>query len=207
MAPGSGERRPGRSSIGCARAGRRSRARAERVRGRRRHATSAPPASRRVGTHETRLLVAAAQAAWLAGDEHRTLSLLDDAQTHVPAQPIAARIDHLRGQVAMRRGPVMDGYPLIVDAAGQIAEADPEMAVVMLAQAVHGCFYAGDTPAMIAAAESAVALASGLGLAPRDVLCRYGARHGDGCGRPRRDRRRLGPQGGGDPRGVRRAAR
>ena len=107
-----------------------------------------------------RLLFAAAEAAWLAGDAHRTLALLDDAQVHVPAPSIAARIDHLRGQVAMRRGPVMDGYPLIVGAAEQIAEADPELAVVMLAEAVHGCFYAGDTPAMIAAADRAVTLAT-----------------------------------------------
>ena len=63
----------------------------------------------------------------------------------------------------MRCGPVMDGYPLIVGAAAQIADADPELAVVMLAQAVHGCLYAGDTPAMIAAAERAVALANGQG--------------------------------------------
>ena len=108
-----------------------------------------------------RLLFAAADAAWLAGDAQRTLALLDDAQTHVAAPAVAARIDHLRGQVAMRCGPVTDGYPLIVGAAAQIADADPELAVVMLAQAVHGCFYTGETPAMIAAAERAVALASG----------------------------------------------
>ena len=108
-----------------------------------------------------RLLFAAAEAAWLAGDGQRTLALLDEAQTQSAAPAIAARIDYLRGQVAMRCGPVMDGYPLIVGAAAQIAEDDPELAVVMLAQAVHGCFYTGDTPAMIAAAERAVALASG----------------------------------------------
>ncbi len=108
-----------------------------------------------------RLLYAAAEATWLAGDAQRTLALLDAAQLHVAAPPVAARIDHLRGQVAMRRGPVMDGYQLIVGAAGQIADTDPELAVVMLAQAVHGCFYVGDTQAMIAAAERAVALANG----------------------------------------------
>src|SRR4029077_9202195 len=110
-----------------------------------------------------RLLLAAAEAAWLAGDVQRTLALLDDAQAHSAAPAISARIDHLRGQVAMRCGPVMDGYPLIVGAAAQIADADPELAVVMLAQAVHGCFYTGDMPAMIAAAERAVALANGQG--------------------------------------------
>lgn len=109
------------------------------------------------------LLLAAAETAWLAGDAERTLELLDDAQAHAAAPAVNARIDHLRGQVAMRCGPVMDGYPLIVGAAAQIADADPELAVVMLAQAVHGCLYAGDTPAMIAAAERAVALANGQG--------------------------------------------
>ncbi|HST56207.1 MAG TPA: AAA family ATPase [Solirubrobacteraceae bacterium] len=108
------------------------------------------------------LLVAAAEAAWLAGDAQRTLSLLDGAQAYAAAPTIAARSDHLRGQVAMRRGPVMDGFPLIVGAAERIAGADPGLAVVMLAEAVHGCLYAGDTAAMIAAAERAVALASRL---------------------------------------------
>jgi DNA-binding CsgD family transcriptional regulator len=107
------------------------------------------------------LLCAAAEAAWLAGDAPRTLALLDTAQLQVAAPIVAARVDHLRGQVAMRRGPVMDGYRLIVDAAEQIAGTDPELAVVMLAEAVQGCFYAGDTPAMVAAAERAVTLAGG----------------------------------------------
>jgi DNA-binding CsgD family transcriptional regulator len=107
-----------------------------------------------------RLLYAAAEAAWLAGDAQRTLVLLDAAQLHAAAPAIAARMNHLRGQVVMRRGPVMDGYRLIVGAAEQIAETDPELAVVMLAQAVHGCLYTGDARAMIAAADRALALAS-----------------------------------------------
>jgi DNA-binding CsgD family transcriptional regulator len=106
-----------------------------------------------------RLLLAGADAAWLAGDARRTLALLDEAQAQAGAPAIVARIDHLRGQVAMRCGPLQDGYPLIVGAAERIAEDDPELAVVMLAQAVQGCLYTGDTPAMTAAAERAVALA------------------------------------------------
>lgn len=109
------------------------------------------------------LLLAAANAAWLAGDAQRTLGLLDDAQAHDVAPAVKARIDHLRGQVAMRCGPVTDGYPLIVGAAEKIADADPELAVVMFAQAVRACFYTGNTPAMIAAAERAVSLADGHG--------------------------------------------
>jgi DNA-binding CsgD family transcriptional regulator len=109
------------------------------------------------------LLVAAARAAWLAGDVQRTVGLLDDAQAREPPATVMARIEHLRGQVATRCGPVTDGYPLIVGAAAKIADSDSELAVVMLAHAVQGCYYTGDTPAMIVAAERAVALADGRG--------------------------------------------
>jgi DNA-binding CsgD family transcriptional regulator len=107
------------------------------------------------------LLYAAADAAWLAGDAARTLSLLDDAEPHATAAPLAARIAFLRGQVAMRRGPVMDGYALVLAAAEQIADTDPELAVVWLAQAVHACMQAGDTRSMVSAAERTGALARG----------------------------------------------
>ena len=106
-----------------------------------------------------RLLFEAAEAAWLAGDARRTLALLDDDGLRAAGPGLSPRIDHLRGQVAMARGPVMDGYPLIVGAAAKIAQDDPELAVVMLAQAVHGAFYAGDTAAMISAAGRAIELA------------------------------------------------
>jgi DNA-binding CsgD family transcriptional regulator len=105
------------------------------------------------------LLVDAADTAMLAGDTPRTLELLDNAERHAATAALGARIGYLRGQVAMSRGPVMEGYRLIVAAAGLITETDPEQAVVMLAQAVFAGFYAGDTPAMVSAAERAVTLA------------------------------------------------
>jgi DNA-binding CsgD family transcriptional regulator len=108
-----------------------------------------------------RLLLAAAKAAWLAGDVQRTLALLDAVQSHGPTSMTAAGVDYLRGQVAMRCGPISDSYQLLVGAAARIAQTDPELAVVMLAQAVQGCFYTGDTPAMIEAAERAAELARG----------------------------------------------
>ena len=109
----------------------------------------------------SQLLLSAAKAAWLAGDARRTIALLDDAQTPGVTTEVGARINHLRGEVAIRCGPVRDGYPLLVGAAAQIAGYDPESAVVMLAQAVQGCLYTGDTPAMLTTAERASALASG----------------------------------------------
>jgi DNA-binding CsgD family transcriptional regulator len=106
-----------------------------------------------------RLLLAAAEVAWLAGDAQRTLGLLDDAQAHDSEPAFGARLDHLRGQVATRCGPVAHGYSLIVAAAAKMADVEPELAVVMFAEAVRACFCTGDTPAMIVAAEHAVSLA------------------------------------------------
>ena len=73
----------------------------------------------------------------------------------------------------------------------------------MLAEAVHGCFYAGDTPAMLAAAARAVALAAVAGHAPRDASSRRWRRasRSSRTGRARPAPRR-GPQRRRDPRGV-----
>lgn len=106
-----------------------------------------------------RMLFAAAESAWLSGDTDRTLARLDEADPDAGTAPLSARVDHLRGQVAVRQGPVMKGYPLIVGASGKLADSDPDAASLMLAQAVHACFYAGDTPAMVAAANRAMELA------------------------------------------------
>ncbi|MEA2428358.1 MAG: hypothetical protein QOF37_1986 [Thermoleophilaceae bacterium] len=108
-----------------------------------------------------RLLFEAADAAWLAGDSDGTVALLGGARSHAADHALTARIDQLRGYVAMRRGPVTEGYSLIVSAADEIAESDPEQAVVMLAEAVQGGACAGDTPTMLHAAGRAVALAEG----------------------------------------------
>jgi DNA-binding CsgD family transcriptional regulator len=109
-----------------------------------------------------RQLFAAADSATLAGMPSRALTLLDDAQPGDGDEVLSARIDYLRGQLTMRRGRVLDGYALIVAAAERLAQTDPEAAVVMLAEAVHGCFYAGATPQMVAAAERAGTLAAPL---------------------------------------------
>jgi DNA-binding CsgD family transcriptional regulator len=136
----------------------------ERARERSAYAVAAAAFERAAGLasaeeNRDRLLLAGADAAWLAGDAGRALALLDDARAHTPTAALMADIDHLRGQVALRRGPVTDGYALLVGAAAQIADTDPEQAVVILAEAAYGCFYTGDATAMMSAAERAVTLA------------------------------------------------
>jgi DNA-binding CsgD family transcriptional regulator len=102
-----------------------------------------------------RLLCEAADAAWLAGDMVRTSSLLDDARLQTGDPRLLARVDQLRGHLMLRRGPVVEGYPLLAEAAELVAGVEPERAVVMLAESVFGAFYAGHTSAMVAAAERA----------------------------------------------------
>jgi DNA-binding CsgD family transcriptional regulator len=103
------------------------------------------------------LLYRAADAAWLAGDIRATLARLDEVRA-TAGDPLSVRVDRLRAQVAMRLGPVMDGYALIVAAAERCADADPELATVMLAEAVLCAFYAGDPASMDVAARRAAEL-------------------------------------------------
>jgi DNA-binding CsgD family transcriptional regulator len=99
-----------------------------------------------------RLLYESAEAAWLGGQAERSRALLDEASL-LAGDP---RIESLRGEIAARRGPVMQGYALLVAAAER---AEPEEAVLMLAEAVDACLYSGATPQMLAAADRAAALA------------------------------------------------
>lgn len=109
------------------------------------------------------LLFRAADAASLAGEWSRTLALIENARLHAGDPVLVARIDQVWSLVALRQGPVIEGCRLLVDAAERVAQTDPELAVVMLAQSVLGGFYAGATSAMVSAAERAAALAQKAG--------------------------------------------
>ncbi len=105
------------------------------------------------------LLLEAADAARLAGHSRRALDLLDHARHPGADTPPLARIDRLRGQVVLRQGPVAEGYTLLAHAASEVLTTDPELAVEMLAEGALGCFYAGDTPTLLALARSAADIA------------------------------------------------
>ena len=105
----------------------------------------------------------AADAAWLSGQADRAISLLDDALPGEDDPSLALAVDHLRGQIMSRRGPVTEAQALLAEAAERAAASDPERAVVMLAQATMQSFYAGDTPAMVRTAGRATELAAGQG--------------------------------------------
>jgi DNA-binding CsgD family transcriptional regulator len=106
-----------------------------------------------------RLLYSSADAAWLGGLAERAAALLDQADRHVPAADLAIETQHLRGHIAVHRGPVTAGQQILLAAAERSAQIDPEQAVVMLAEAAYASFYAGDAGTMRLAAERAALIA------------------------------------------------
>jgi DNA-binding CsgD family transcriptional regulator/tetratricopeptide (TPR) repeat protein len=102
-----------------------------------------------------RLLFAAAETAWLAGRAESATELLAEAHDMGPDEELLAEVEHLRGLIATRRGPVMAGHAILLAAAERVAERNPELAVTMLADAVDAAFFAGDARAMARAARRA----------------------------------------------------
>jgi DNA-binding CsgD family transcriptional regulator len=103
----------------------------------------------------SRLVFAAAQAAWNAGSVSRALALVDEAHASTEDGAAVLDIDELAGHIAIRQGPVMRGHAILTRAAER---ADPERAVAMLAQAAGACFQAGDPAEMLTVAQRASAL-------------------------------------------------
>jgi DNA-binding CsgD family transcriptional regulator len=94
--------------------------------------------------HRGRLLTAAAEAAWLAGFADGAVELLEEARALVTDDERIVQIDSLRGHIATRRGPVMEGHGILVAAADRVSATDPDLAISLLADAVDACFFAGD---------------------------------------------------------------
>jgi DNA-binding CsgD family transcriptional regulator len=106
---------------------------------------------------QARLLYAAADAAWLGGLADRAEALLGKARRDA-AGDLLISIEQLRGHIVTRRGPVGEAQQILLAAADQAAQLDPDRAVVMLAEAVNASFYAGDAATMRQAASRAAAL-------------------------------------------------
>jgi DNA-binding CsgD family transcriptional regulator len=104
------------------------------------------------GERRAWLLWQAAEAGWLAGLTDRAVGLLDEARALAGDARTRIEVDRLAGHIATLRGPVMSGHAILTAAA---AQADPESAVAMLAEAASACFYAGNPAEMLAVAEKA----------------------------------------------------
>jgi DNA-binding CsgD family transcriptional regulator len=123
-------------------------------------AASAYERAAALSTDPAHLLHAAADASWLAGRPERAAVLVDQARGQVVDPQLAVQIEHLRGQIAARRGPVQEAFTILRDAAEQAARFDPELAVVMLAEATYQAFFAGDAAAMLETSRRATELAA-----------------------------------------------
>ena len=104
------------------------------------------------------LFLEAAEAGWLAGLADRAVTLLDEARAVTSDPVMLVEIAALAGHISIRRGPVMRGHAILTAAAER---ADPERAVLMLAEAASACFYAGNPAEMLAVAERARAVLPG----------------------------------------------
>jgi DNA-binding CsgD family transcriptional regulator len=102
---------------------------------------------------QARLLAAAAETLWLAGFADRAIVLLQESRALAVETDLLVQIDRLRGQIAARRGPVMEGYAILVAAAERVAPGAPDLAIGLLADAVDAGFYAGDVAAMLESAR------------------------------------------------------
>jgi DNA-binding CsgD family transcriptional regulator len=109
-------------------------------------------------SRKARLLYAAADAAWLGGLADRATSLLEEASRCATAPDLVVLVEHLRGHMATRRGPIAQAQEILMAAAEQAAPADPDRAAVMLAEAALAAFYAGDAAAMLRAAHRVAAV-------------------------------------------------
>ncbi len=115
------------------------------------------------------LLHAAAHAAWLGGAAERAEALVEEARALEPEGLLEAQIERLRGELRVRRGPVMEGHRVLVGAAELAAAAGaPELGAMILADAAAACFYAGE------AATMAATTARGLELLPSDPRVNVG---------------------------------
>jgi DNA-binding CsgD family transcriptional regulator len=95
------------------------------------------------GEHSRRL-VAAADAAWLAGQVDRTRALLDRSAPPAAASLTHARHAYVQGRLEVTAGDEEVGYRLLVEGAEAIASQHPDMAASMLLEATQGPWLARD---------------------------------------------------------------
>jgi DNA-binding CsgD family transcriptional regulator len=99
-------------------------------------------------------LAAAAEASLLAGLTDRAVELLDRALAAQPDPYLRAHIHELRGALETRAGSLEKAHSLLVNAAEEIEDLDPDRAVRLYADVVHVCFYRAQADAAMRAGEA-----------------------------------------------------
>ncbi|HJR38916.1 MAG TPA: LuxR C-terminal-related transcriptional regulator [Nocardioidaceae bacterium] len=91
-----------------------------------------------------RRFLAAADAAWLAGQADRAVALLEGATGLTADRTLLAGMEGLRGTIGMRAGSLEDARRTLRRAADLVRSVDPDAAVILLGDAVMTCFFMGD---------------------------------------------------------------
>ena len=105
-----------------------------------------------------RRLVAAATTAWHAGQPDRASALLERADPLVSDRRLRADVEHLKGEIQLRCGVLLDACDILMAGAADIAAVDTRKALQMLLQAREAAGWAGDTPRTIETGHRAAGL-------------------------------------------------
>jgi ATP/maltotriose-dependent transcriptional regulator MalT len=100
-----------------------------------------------------RLLVAAARAAFQAGQADRAARLASSAQPLVADQITADEVAVLRGRIEFARGSAVTAHTLLLGAAQQVADRDVQAAVAVLVEAARAAWTANDPGRLAEAAK------------------------------------------------------
>jgi DNA-binding CsgD family transcriptional regulator len=136
---------------------------AERARLRSGHAAAAAALERAAALSpdpesQARRLVGGAKAAWHAGQPERATALLDRASPTVADPWLRADIAHVRGEIGLRRGVLLDACAVLMAGAEEIAPFSSRKALEMLFDAANAGVDAGDYARVAEAGRRAAAL-------------------------------------------------
>jgi DNA-binding CsgD family transcriptional regulator len=104
------------------------------------------------------LLTEAAESAWLPGNVQRTSALLQSARALDAAPEVRAQIGGLTGVIELTCGVPARSSSLLMGAAAEIEERDPQRALYLLSLASWGAAFARDRDAVVAIADRARSL-------------------------------------------------
>jgi DNA-binding CsgD family transcriptional regulator len=96
----------------------------------------------------TRRLLAAADAAWLAGQAERARALVMEAARFASPE-LKVEVTKLRGRIEVRSGVFRDACEALLSAAQQLSASQPATALELLAEAEEGTLYTGDVETIV----------------------------------------------------------
>jgi DNA-binding NarL/FixJ family response regulator len=104
-----------------------------------------------------RRMVAAAEAAWLAGDPPHAQSLIQSAEQLGLTEPaVRLRARYIQGSIELRSGIPADGLATLLDAVQDAGAAEPRLAVRVLAVAGEASFQAAESATRVGALITAL---------------------------------------------------